>query len=487
MRLEMMNLKYMNKTLYLLLLLLIFSTPAVFAQEVVVTDSTAIQPKKEIVETEKDTTDGFERFKVDGVAAVVGNFVILDSDVDKLYIELKNQGASTQDVTECDLAGSLLENKLYAHHAIQDSLVVADAQIAANVDQQIAHFTRQLGSLQKVLEFYNKESEADLRAELRKINRQNMLSQQMQRQIVDAVEITPEEVRDFFQSIPEDERPVFGAEVEISQIVIEPEIPQSEIDKIISRLKEYRTDIVENGASFATKAVLHSDDQSTRSTGGQITMSRNDPFVQEFKDVAFSLEEGEVSEPFKTEFGYHILTVDRIRGQQVDVRHILLIPDVTSETVEAAKKEVDSIRQQLVSGEIEFSEAARKFSDQKETREEGGKLINPITGTTRFELTKLDPVLYRQVNELEEGEISAVLRDQDRTGRPFFKIITVTERFPEHVANYSQDYDKIKELALSNKQLEVIAEWQEEKIADTYIKVNGKYRNCDYASDWLKK
>lgn len=454
------------------------------AQEVVVTDSTAINDTAEVKpEAEKP----FQKFKVDGVAAVVGDFVVLESDIDKMYIELQSQGVSIKDVTNCNLAGRLMENKLYAHHAIQDSIVVSDAEINAEIDQQLAYMTQQVGSMEKVLEFYKKDNEAEFRAELFEINRQNKLAAQMQRKIVDAVEITPEEVREFFKNIPEDERPVFGDEVEIAQIVVKPEIPESEKQKIINRLQEMREDIVENGASFNTKAVLYSQDPGSKSSGGKISLSRKDPFVKEFKDAAFSLQEGEVSQPFETMFGYHILTVDKIRGQQVDVRHILLIPDVTEETKEEALKEIRSVREKILADELTFAAAAREVSDEDETRESGGQLVNPTTGDTRFELTKIDPILYEQVANLKKGEVSPVLTDKDDTGRPVYKIITVTERYKEHTADYAKDYNKIKELALRDKQLKAIEKWQREKINETYIKVNGDYRDCEYGNNWLKK
>ncbi|NJW53991.1 peptidylprolyl isomerase [Salinimicrobium oceani] len=466
------------------LLIFMFTAGAINAQEVIVTDSTAIDIESEI---QAKTENKSGRFKVDGVAAVVGDFVVLESDIDKMYIELQSQGVSTQDVTNCNLAGRLMENKLYAHHAIQDSIIVSDSEINANIDQQLAYMTQQVGSLEKVLEFYKKETEAEFRAELFEINKQNRLASEMQRKIVEAVEITPEEVRAFFTSIPEEERPVFGDEVEIAQIVVKPEIPQEERQKLIDRLSEMRADVLENGASFATKAVLYSQDPGSRSSGGKITLTRQDPFVKEFKDAAFSLQEGEVSKPFQTEFGYHILTVDKIRGQQVDVRHILLIPDVTEATKQKAFDKVQNVRERINNNEISFSDAAREVSDEKETREGGGKLINPTTGDTRFELTKIDPLLYEQVVNLEKGKVSNILTDQDNTGRPFYKIITVTNRYPEHKANYAQDYNKIKELALRDKQLKAIEKWQKEKIGETYIKVNGEYRDCEYSSNWLKK
>lgn len=453
------------------------------AQEIVVTDSTAINEKAEV---KNDSVKKFQKFKVDGVAAVVGDFVVLESDIDKMYIELQSQGVSIKDVTNCNLAGRLMENKLYAHHAIQDSIVVSDAEINAEIDQQLAYMTQQVGSMEKVLEFYKKDNEADFRAELFEINRQNKLAAEMQRKIVESVEITPEEVREFFKNIPEDQRPVFGDEVEIAQIVVKPEIPQSEKQKIIDRLKEMREDIVENGASFNTKAVLYSQDPGSKSSGGKISLSRKDPFVKEFKDAAFSLQEGEVSQPFETMFGYHILTVDKIRGQQVDVRHILLIPDVTEQTKEKALKEIREVREKIVAGELKFADAAKEVSDEKETRESGGKMVNPTTGDTRFELTKIDPILYEQVANLKEGEVSPVLTDKDETGRPVYKIITVTDRYEEHNADYARDYNKIKELALRDKQLKAIEKWQKEKISETYIKVNGEYRDCKFKSNWLK-
>ncbi len=481
MLLKMTNLKSIIKSLGLLLL--IISGGDIQAQEVIVTDSTSIGIEAEIQEKINDRSG---RFKVDGVAAVIGDFVVLESDIDKMYLELQSQGVSTEDVTNCNLAGRLMENKLYAHHAIQDSILVSDAEINANIDQQLAYMTQQVGSLEKVLEFYKKDSEAEFRAELFEINKQNRLASEMQRKIVDAVEITPEEVRAFFTDIPEDERPVFGDEVEISQIVVEPEIPQEETTDIINRLNEMRADVVENGASFATKAVLYSQDPGSRSSGGKISLTRKDPFVKEFKDAAFSMQEGEVSKPFQTEFGYHILTVDKIRGQQVDVRHILLIPDVTEETKQEAFDKIDNVRERITNDEISFADAAKEVSDEKETRESGGKLVNPTTGDTRFELTKIDPLLYEKVVNLEEGEVSTILTDQDNTGRPFYKIITVTNRYSEHKANYAQDYNKIKELALRDKQLEAIEKWQKEKIEETYVKVNGEYRNCEFSSNWLK-
>ncbi len=485
MQLKTNNLKFIINSTAVLFLVFTLGNSG-FAQEVIVTDSTAIQPKTEIAEVKVLPGKG-ERVKVDGIAAVVGGFVVLDSDIELMYKDLKSQGVSTADVTDCQLAGSLLENKLYAHHAIQDSIIVADAEIGNMVDQQISQMVGQIGSMEKVLNFYKRDSEDGFRKELFDINKQRELSTRMQQKIVEDVEITPDEVRAYFENIPEEERPFFGDEVEIAQIVIKPEIPQTEKQKVIDRLNEFRDDVVENGASFSTKAVLYSQDPGSAPDGGKMIITRKDGLDKEFKDTAFSLQEGEVSEPFASMFGYHIIKVERVIGQNLEIRHILLIPDVTSATVENAKKEIDSIRFQIVNKEITFEKAAEKFSDEEQTAANKGKLINPTTGDTRFELTKIDPEIYDQVVNLEEGEVSLILSEQDRTGRLFYKLVTVNKRYPEHKANFAQDYMKIKDLALRQKQLNVISDWMEEKIADTYIKINGKFRNCDYSSNWLKK
>ena len=433
------------------------------------------------------TLSSQQKIKIDGLAAVVGDFIILDSDIDKTLIDLQSQGVATDNLDKCSLLGKLMEDKLYAHHAEQDSLEIDNQQIFNYVDQTIDYFVSQLGDIDKVLEFYKKEDEQTFRQELFEINKVNQLSQKMQSKIVDEIEITPEEVKQFFNNIPRYDLPIFGAELEISQIVVKPEVSEAEKKKVIDRLESIRDDVVINGSSFATKAILYSQDPGSRSTGGKYTLNRNRPqMVKEFRDVAYRLKENEVSEPFETEFGWHIVKVDRIRGQEVDVRHILLTPEISPDAMAEAKKKVDLIRKRVVDGELTFQEAAKSFSDEKSTKNNGGVLINPTTGDTRFELTKIDPVLYNQIQRLGDNEISSPLLEQDRQGNQSYKLIMVSDRFDEHVADYSKDYIKIKELALKEKQLTAIQKWMNEKIIDTYISVNDQNKQCNFANKWLK-
>ena len=431
----------------------------------------------------------FVRQKIDGVAAVVGDFIILDSDIDKTLIDLQSQGVNVEQFDRCSLLGKLMEDKLYAHHAEQDSLDVDNEQIYSYVDQTIDYFLNQLGNMEKVLEFYKKKDEQSFRQELFEINRINQLSERMQTSIIDEIEITPEEVRVFFENIPRYDLPIFGAELEISQIVVKPEVSQEDKNKIIQRLESIKNDVVVNGSSFATKAILYSQDPGSRSTGGKYTLnrSRKNQMVKEFEDVCYRLKEGEVSDPFETDFGWHIVKVDKVRGQEIDVRHILLKPEVSNSALLEAKKKIDLIRKRIVDDELSFEEAAKSFSDEKATKNNGGVLINPTTGDTRFELTKIDPVLYTQIQRLKDNEVSAPLLEQDNAGSSSYKIIKVSNRFDEHVADYSKDFIKIKELALKEKQLNTIQTWMSEKIVETYISVNQDSRECNFANKWLKK
>jgi len=444
-----------------------------------------------IKEVEKDTVkptlvNSTGRIKVDGVVAVIGDFVVLDSDIDLMYRELQAQNVPIKDVKRCELLGKLMEDKLYAHQAIQDSIIVSDGEVNETMSRQIDYFVEQLGSEEKMVSYFKKKNMDSFRAELFDMIKNQKLTEQMQKKIIDEVTITPEEVRVFFAKFKGEEIPVFGAEMEVAQIVIKPEISQLEKDDVINRLKEIKNDVINNGASFYSKAVLYSEDPGSRSSGGYYKMTRKTPFVKEFKDVAFSLEAGQISEPVETEFGYHLIFVEKIRGQEIDVRHILMKPKVSNGALQAAKDKIEKIRKRILNGEITFAEAARSESDEKETRNSGGLLLNPRTLETRFELTKLPPDIYSDVVDLKEGQITpAVLSDDPRTSKSY-KIMTVTNRYDEHKADYALDYTKIKELALKEKQIQAIAKWSGEKIKETYIKISPEYKQCDFKNNWVK-
>ena len=428
-----------------------------------------------------------EREKIDGVAAVIGDFVVLESDIDKQFTQLRVSGVSMENISKCQVFGKLLEDKLYQHHAIQDSIEVNQAEIQSYVDQQVNAFAQQIGSMDKLLEYYKKDSEQELRSEMFELNKNSELAKKMQQSIIEEIEITPEEVRQFFNSIPKNDRPVFGTELRVSQIVVYPTVSQQEKQNVINRLKDFKADVIDNGASFISKAVLYSEDPGSRTKGGKYSINRkNSPMVKRFNEVAFSLSEGEISEPFETEYGFFIIYLEKIRGQEYDIRTILLRPKFSQKEIQETKSRLVNVRERIVSGEISFADAAIEASDEVETRFDGGLLINPETQDYNFELTKMDPELYAQIANLKEGEVSIVYQDEDRYNPVKFKILTVSNRYDEHVADFSKDYIKIRKLALQNKQLKEIEKWQNEKIFDTYINISNDFGSCEFFSNWLK-
>ncbi|MDA8859367.1 peptidylprolyl isomerase [Flavobacteriaceae bacterium] len=443
-----------------------------------------------ILLSQDNNTINNNRNKIDGVAAVVGDFLVLDSDIEKQFNQLKASGISTDDMTTCQVFGKLLEDKLYQHHAIQDSITVNTLEIQSFVDQQIDAFAEQIGSMEKLINYYNKNSEQELRNEMFELNKSSELAKKMQEKIIDETEVTPEEVRQFFNSIPKDDRPFFGTELKVAQIVVIPETTEEEKKKVIDRLKEFKADVEDNGANFTTKVVLYSDDIVSRRSGGKLTLNRKKQrgqFDRNFVETVFSLREGEISDPFESDFGYFIIILDKIRGQEYDVRYILLRPKLKPFDIAEAARKLEEARNTIISGDLTFAEVALEISDETETKFEGGKLINPETQDFNFELTKMDPELYSQIEKLKDGDISIVLRDEDRLNPVKFKILTVTDRIDEHEANFATDYIKIQALALQNKKLKEIEKWQNIKIDDTYVKIVNEYKDCEFFSNWLKQ
>ncbi|WP_090678289.1 peptidylprolyl isomerase [Myroides guanonis] len=426
--------------------------------------------------------------KVDGVVGVVGEYVILDSDIDKTLVELQAQGISTAGITRCQMFGKLLEDRMFAHHAIQDSLEVTDVEINGFMDQQIETMVERVGSMKEILAFYNKKSVEEFREYFYDIVKQNKLTQNMQSHIVKNVQITPEEVRQFFNEIPKDQLPMVGDEVELAEIVVKPVVSKEQKQKVIDRLNEMRSEVLNGGGSFFSKAVLFSEDKASVPNGGFYSITKKTAFVKEFKDVAFSMAEGEISAPFESEYGFHIIYLEKIRGQQLDLRHILLSPKPTEEAVEEAKVKIEGIRKKIVDGEITFEEAALASSDEKDTRNNGGILRHPMTQDPRFELNKMeDRSLYSLVSNLKEGEISQPAIKVGQTGDKSYRIVKVNKRLKEHLIDYVEDYTKVKELALNKKQGEAVSKWLNDKINDTYIDIQGEYRDCEFQNNWLKK
>ncbi len=437
-------------------------------------------------ETTLDTLSSQKRVKLDGVATVIGKNIVLDSEIAAYKLELEQQSEGKIEISDCDMLEQIMSRKLLSHHAIVDSIVVTETEVNSQVERKIAYFLQQLGSEEKVYQYYGFNDMADLRKEFIEVEKEASLIQKMQQKLTDNIDVTPEEVRSYFKSLEkEGNLPEIGAEIELAQIVLNINPSETEIERVINRLNEIKKDI-EGGQSFRMKAILYSDDPGVTNNSGFYSINRESSFVKEFKEAAFSLNEGETSEPFESDFGYHILTVEKIKGKQRDVRHLLMQPEITDEQQEQVKDSLTKYRKDILTLKLTFEEAVKIYSEDKETKSNDGLLINPVTSDTKFDLTKMDPTLYARISVLKEGEISEVFYDETRGGEKMYKMLLIKSKTSAHEADLSKDYIKIQNLALQKKREETIAKWTKEKINDTYIKINIDYKKCEFKNNWKK-
>jgi peptidyl-prolyl cis-trans isomerase SurA len=431
-----------------------------------------------------------ERIKVDGVAVVIGKNIVLDSDIEKFKKELQQRIEGKIEITDCEILEEIMTQKLIAHHAVVDSVVVTDAEVQSEVERNIGYFTQQLGSMEKVLKMYGFNDEEDLRSELSDIQKEQLLIKRERSSITEKIDVTPEEVRTYFKNLEkENSLPEFSAEIELAQIVKYLKPTEEETNRVVAKLKEIKKEI-EDGYSFRLKAIINSDDPAVSGngagSGGKYTITRESGFIKEFKEVAFSLDEGEISEPFESGFGYHIIQVEKIKGQERDVRHILIQPKISEEELNTSKTELAKIRNQILNGEITFEEAVLKYSDDVETKNNQGLILNPESNDTKFDLTLMGPDLYAKVNNLKTGEITEPFYEEVRGGEKMHKIILLKSKNDTHKADFVKDYEKIQQLTLQKKQEEAIEKWVKNKIGDTYIKIGNDFKKCEFKNNWKK-
>ena len=431
-----------------------------------------------------------ERIKVDGVAVVIGKNIVLESDIDKFKKELQQRIEGKIDITDCEILEEIMTQKLIAHHAVVDSVVVTDAEVESEVERNIGYFVQQLGSMEKVLKMYGFNDEDDLREELGSIQKEQLLIKRERSGITEKIDVTPEEVRTYFKNLEKDNNlPEFSAEIELAQIVKYLKPTEAETNRVVAKLKELKKEI-EDGYSFRLKAIINSDDPAVSGngagSGGKYTITRESGFIKEFKEVAFSLDEGEISEPFESGFGFHIIQVEKVKGQERDVRHILMQPKISQQELDASKAELEKIRNEIISGKISFEDAVVNYSEDVETKNNKGLILNPESNDTKFDLTLMGPELYAKVNNLKTGEITEPFYEEIRGGEKMHKIILLKSKNDTHKADFVKDYEKIQQLTLQKRQEEAIEKWVENKIGDTYIKIGNDYKKCEFKNNWKK-
>lgn len=415
---------------------------------------------------------------LDQIVAVVGNSVILQSEIENELLQMQAQGYSPTADSRCVLLENHLVQKLLLNQAIVDSIVVTEGEVEMELSRRLQFFVQQIGSEENLERYYNK-SILEIREDFRDIVRDQLITQYMQQEIIGNVTVTPAEVRRFFNNLPEEDIPMIPSEVEIRRIIKYPEFSEAENFRVRQRLNELRQRIID-GESFSTMAILYSEDPGSARRGGELGyMSRSD-LVTEFANVVFSLKEDRVSSVFETEYGFHIAQLIDRRGDQVNARHILLRPAASEQANADARSFLDSLATVIRTDTLDFRRAAIIHTDDTETRMGGGLVINPETGGSRFELDQLNPVQYQAVRDMRVGEIAGPLESTNPQGKTFYKLLYLSSQTAPHRANLRDDYAYLRELALNEKMMKILDEWVAERRTQTYIRIDEAYKNCSF-------
>jgi peptidyl-prolyl cis-trans isomerase SurA len=422
---------------------------------------------------------------IDNVIAVVGSEIVLKSEVEEQLMQMKARGIYGSGNERCNIFEQLLFQKLLVTQAKLDSVEVTENQVDDDIERRLQGFIREIGGEQQLEDYFGK-SILEIKQDFKPIVRGQLLAQKEQQEITGDVKITPSEVKAFFKSIPADSLPIVNATYEIAQIVIEPKISKAEKDAVKKKLENLRQRILK-GESFSTLAVLYSDDKASAKNGGELGFINKGDLVKEFAATAYTLKEGEISDIVETEFGYHIIQLIEKRGNQVNVRHILMFPKVSADAKYKAKQKLDSIARLIRLDSLTFGEAAMRFSEDEDTRKNKGLMVNPYTGTSKFEIKQIDPATNYALRKLKVGEISDPFEAKNEKGKTVFKIIYKKAENKAHTINLKEDYQQVQDMALANKKQKVIKEWVEKKQKQTYIKVSPSFKSCKFNyPGWVK-
>lgn len=425
---------------------------------------------------------------IDEVVWVVGDEAIFRSDVEEMYQEMRQQGNVVSGDPYCVIPEQIAVEKLYLHQAKIDTIEVSESMVRSRVDQQINYMVNQLGSKEKVEEYFHKSIPA-LREQYMEFMRNRGIVDEVQRKLTQDLTVTPSEVRKYFDALPSDSVPYIPMKVEAQIITINPNIPRQEIDDIKARLREYADRVNRGDADFSTLAIMFSEDKMSAMQGGELGFMPRSALVPEFANVAFNLNDPKkVSRIVETEYGYHIMQLIEKRGEQVNVRHILLQPKASSKDLKDAVNRLDSIRKEIVGGSFTFGEAAAVISQDKDTRNNQGIMINEEDRSSRFEMQELPPTVAQQIEKMSPGDVSEAFVMVTRQNKEVAAIVRLTNRMPGHKATLSDDFNLIKKMYENHKKQEILTEWLENKIKETYVRIEDGWDNCEFKyKGWVKE
>ena len=418
---------------------------------------------------------------VDGVVAVVGDEIILESDIVEQANFAKQQGEIAGD--KCSFVESLLNNKLLIYHAKKDTLIPdRSKEIREQANQKYEQILSQFPSEKAMLDAYKFKTAQDMKNTIENLDSDNYYGQSKYSRITEKADVTPNEVTDFYNTY-KFQLPEVKDEVVLSQIVMFPKLTETHKNEIINKLKNIRQNIL-NGENFELQARIYSEDEGSASNGGLYQNIPRGRMVKPFEAAALNLQEGEISEPIETEFGYHIIQLIKKKGKLYDARHILIKTTPNAEEIATAKKELERIKQDILDEKTTFKEAAHKYSDDKHTKFNAGIITK--NGSSKIEKTNLDPNISYQIAGYNKGDITDIFEDElDR--KKVVSLLRVEDIIPAHQLDLATDYDRVKVLALNNKKNQILEKWTKEQLPNTFISIDKRYDNCSFKAKWEQK
>lgn len=423
---------------------------------------------------------------IDKVVALVGENIVLHSDIEMQIDQFTLSDIPVNENTRCEILEDLMYQRLFIAQAKIDSVEVSPEMVDQELNRRLRYFVSQLGSEEELVRFYGKsidQIKEDFKDEVENI----LLIEEMQRKVTGNVTVSPAEVRAFYETIPKDSIPYINAEATIAHIVRKPPISEIEEERIKSQLREFKTRVA-SGEDFGTLAYLYSQDPGSAQKNGELGFMDRTELVPEFSAAAMALQKGEVSDIVKTQFGYHIIQMIDRRGDRINVRHILLIPQVSPIDLQKAKVWLDSIRLEILNNDsLTFAQAAIKFSDDETTRMNGGLMINPQSGTNKFDmelLGQMDRNLLFTLEKMKEGEVSGPHLFQTDDGKRAYRLIELIDITDPHIANLKDDYNRLSQSAKRRKENERLESWIEQHCNNAYVWVDPKFATCPFQTKW---
>ena len=418
--------------------------------------------------------------EIDKIIAIIGDEIVLRSEVENQYLQYISQGVTSNEELRCEILEDLMTQKLLIFSCKQDSISVTKEEIEQEVETRVNYYVDQIGSIEKVEQYFEKDI-YQIKKVLSELVEDQFLIQRMQSSITKDVKITPFDVNEFYEKMDKSELPLIEDRYKLSQIIVKPKMSEDQINKLTDRLNAFRKRVL-NGEDFKVLAALYSDDPGSANNGGEIGFVSRGTFVPEFEKVAFRLKKGEVSEIVKTNFGYHIIQLIERRGDQVNVRHILLKPKYSSTSLQNARLRIDSIYNKIKNNEISFSQAIKSYSDD-DTKNNNGLLINPSNGSSTYTIAELGSSIKYLIEGLNENDFTKPVKVESIEGS-IYRILNVVEKISSHTANLDLDYDFFQTQALNFKKQEKLDEWIEKRIKNTYVELKEIDKNCKSSYKW---